>query len=52
MERIKARVRAGHDPFTAATEEVQRAVAQVDAVDAACSKALAALPTYSKPGDA
>jgi hypothetical protein len=41
--RIAARVRAGDDPLTAATEEAHRAVAQLDAAEAALMRELDAL---------
>ena len=46
IERILTRVAAGDNSQTANTEEVQRALAQLDAASAALAKAMDALPNY------
>ena len=47
LNRILARVRAGHDPRIAATEEQGQALGQLDAAAAAFDVALDALPTFA-----
>ena len=49
IERILTRVAAGDNSQTANTEEVQRALAQLDAASAALAKAMDALPNYPNP---
>ncbi len=49
IERILTRVAAGDNSQTANTEEVQRALAQLNAASAALAKAMDALPTYPNP---
>jgi multidrug resistance efflux pump len=50
IERILTRVAAGDNSQTANTEEVQRALAQLDAASAALAKAMDLLPNYPNPG--
>jgi len=49
IERILDRVAAGDNPQAVNAEEVQRALAQLDAASAALAKAMDALPNYPDP---
>ena len=49
IEHILGRVAAGDDPQAVNAEEVQRALAQLDAASAALAKAMDALPNYPDP---
>ena len=49
IERILARIAADENSQTANTEEVRRALAQLDAASAALAKAMDDLPNYPNP---
>jgi hypothetical protein len=49
IERVLTRVAAGDNSQTANSEEVQRALAQLEAASAALTKAMDALPNYANP---
>ena len=49
IARILTRVAAGESSQTANTEEVRRALEQLDAASAALAKAMDALPSYPNP---
>jgi hypothetical protein len=49
IERILTRIAAGDNSQTANTEEIQRALAQLNAASAALAKAMDALPNYPNP---